>query len=59
MDNHETYEEFERRVMDRALDLTAGRPPEFNLVPALELVRRAFSMGYDVVRRDGPSPVQS
>lgn len=44
--------EFERAVERRARTLTAGRPPEFNLAPTIELVRRAWFMGYDIVNRD-------
>lgn len=45
--------EFERAIEKRARELTEGMPTEFNLTPVKDLVRRAFSMGYDVIR---PSP---
>jgi hypothetical protein len=40
---------FERAVMSRALDLRGECGPMFNIVPTLELVRKAFAMGFDVV----------
>lgn len=46
-----TFEDFERDVWKRALELTAGVPPEFNIMPTVQLVRHAFGMGYDVVPR--------
>lgn len=45
----ETYEEFEERVRRRALELTAGAHPAFNLSPTIDLVRQAFAAGYDLV----------
>lgn len=54
-----TFEEYERAVMAKALELTRGASFEFNIVPTLEIVRCAWNMGYDLVKRDGSPPVQS
>lgn len=43
--------EYERRMMDKALELAKGYPPEFNITPLVELVKRADAMGLDLVRR--------
>lgn len=39
----------EAAVQKRALQLTQGQPPEFNIAPTMELVRMAWSRGYDLV----------
>lgn len=52
MTKQETWREFEQRVQTRALELTRGQSPSFNIAPIMDLVRQAFSHGYDVV----PSP---
>lgn len=51
--------DFERAVDKRARELVEGAPPQFNLAPVKELVRQAFSMGYDVVKppREHVNPV--
>lgn len=41
---------FENAVQKRALQLTQGQPPEFNIAPTMELVRMAWASGYDLVR---------
>lgn len=47
-----THEEYEQEVMEMALSLTKGMPPEFNIAPYIDLCRKAMSMGCKVVRRD-------
>lgn len=44
--------EFERAVEKRARALTIGAPPEFNIAPTIDLVRHAWSMGYDIIKPD-------
>ena len=45
-----TYlEKYERRVLERALELVKGNPSEFNMQPTIDLVQKAFSLGYDVI----------
>ena len=44
--------EFERAVEKRARALTIGAPSEFNIAPTIDLVRRAWSMGYDIIKAD-------
>lgn len=44
----EPWVEFERRVLRRARELVGDQSPEFNMAPTIELVRVAFSMGYDL-----------
>jgi len=43
--------EYERRIRQKALELTKGFPPEFNLAPLIELVKKADALGLDLVRR--------
>ena len=42
-------EKYERKVLNRALELVKGSPPEFNIQPTIDLVSKAFSLGYDVI----------
>jgi hypothetical protein len=49
MDDKIDMELFERAVLKRSLALRADCHYLFNIVPTLELVRKAFSMGFDVV----------
>jgi len=41
-------EQFDKDCMAKALELRKDCPPEFNIMPTLELVRRARLMGLDV-----------
>jgi hypothetical protein len=41
-------------LMNKALELVGNVPPEFNIAPTVELVRQAWSMGYDVIRSGEP-----
>jgi hypothetical protein len=51
-----TWEEREHAITRKALSLRSGVPPEFNLAPTLELVSKAFYMGFDVIRPDSATP---
>lgn len=45
------YIDYERSVIERALKLAEGQPPEANLAPYLDLVKAADRLWLDVVRR--------
>lgn len=51
LNNRIIWERRERAIIARALELTRGVPPEFNMAPTIELIRQAWEMGYDVVRK--------
>lgn len=42
---------YERSVIERALKLAEGLPPEGNIAPYVELIRAADRLKVDVVRR--------
>ena len=42
---------YERSVLNRALKLAEGQPPEANLAPYVELLQLADRLKLDVVRR--------
>lgn len=55
MTNQERWHDFEKRVMRRAQELVGNQSPEFNIAPTLELVRHAFTMGYDLIKPAEPA----
>ena len=44
-------EQFDKDCMAKALELRKDCPPDFNILPTLELVKRARLMGLDVCQR--------
>jgi hypothetical protein len=53
--NADSWEQRCEMIGRKALALQEGVPPEFNLAPTLELVSRAWYMGFDLVRTDSAS----
>ena len=41
--------EYERSVMQRALQLTGGGHPAYNIQPLLDLIKQADALGFDVI----------
>lgn len=50
------YWELEQRIAKRVGELTAGQHPAFNVTPTADLVRLAYSMGYEVVPQSAVEP---
>lgn len=47
-----THEEYESAITEKALQLSRGQPPEFNVAPTIELIKMAWRLGYDVIRKE-------
>lgn len=46
---------YDRAVNEKALELTKGMPGMYNIWPVIDLIQKAWSMGYDVVLKP-PAP---
>lgn len=51
MSPFDEYVAREREYERKALELTKGCPPEFNIAPYIELVRAADALGFDVISK--------
>lgn len=47
-------EPYEAKLMARALSLTKGRGPAYNIAPVLDLLRQADRLGFDVATLQQP-----
>lgn len=48
----EAYQNKERELLNRALQLVGPVHPAYNIAPVLELVRQADALGFDVIARN-------
>lgn len=48
--NYHEALKLETAITKKALELIGDQPPEFNIWPTRELVRQAWSQGFDLVR---------
>lgn len=57
MFNYFEYLKVEAAITKKALELLGDVPPEFNIWPTRELIRRAWSEGYDLVKIARTAPL--
>lgn len=51
----ELFYETRRKSIAQALKLAEGLPAEYNIEPLVELIERAWMLGYDVCNIEGPA----
>ena len=52
----EIYENYNRKLMQKVLELTKGWPPELNIVPIEDLVTKVWGYGLEIIKQP-PAPV--